>query len=101
MKKHPEVIRLHPNTAPSWARLRHVIEQTDRSYSILGDKLKDIEILDLAVKVALDRFDHKHIHDDPENAKGEPIRSNIPSENIMARLDDLEAAVKTLKEKIT
>ena len=88
MKKHPEVIRLHPNTAPSWARLRHVIEQTDRSYSILGEKLKDIEILDLAVKAALDRFDHKHI-------------SATPEEILTARLETLEAAVKTLTEKMT
>ena len=108
------MVRLHPGTAPSWARLRRVIEKTDRSYSHFGGKLKDNEILDLAVSMALTVLDPNHIHDDPENAsgplyivpegggprgKGEPIRSATPEEIVTARLEKLEANVKTLMEK--
>ena len=123
MKKHPEVIRLHPGTAPSWARLRRVIEKNDRSYSHFGDVLKDNQILDLAVSMALTVLDPTHIHDRPENekgnsitmplggpfhivpeggepkGKGEIIRSATPEEILTARLEKLEANVRTLMEK--
>ena len=114
MKKHPEVIRLHRRTRPFWARLRRVLEKANPT----DDNLKDVDIIDQAVHAALMMLDP-----DPANADenslilsldglayiiprdGGPKKERVPilpeplTDTIMARLNELEANVKTLMEK--
>ena len=108
MKEHPEVIRMHPATAPFWARLRRVIEKTNPTPH---NTLKDIQILDRAVHAALTVLDPVNAAENsitipldypvyiiPKD--GEPEQQRVPTltETIMARLDELEATVKTFME---
>ena len=117
MKKHPQVVRAHPRTAPFWARLRRVLEKVNQANQS-NDSLKDNAILDQAVHAALMMLDP-----DPANADenslilsldgpayiiprdGGPKKERVPilpeplTDTIMARLDELEANVKTIMEK--
>ena len=137
MKEHPQVIRMHHRTAPYWARLRRVIEKRDQELGLLGERLKDIEVLDRAIHAALIMLDPDPANEGensimlsldapvyiiPEDGepkgKWEPVRSATPEEEEMnrkrereparprppedpltARLEKLEANVKTLMEK--
>ena len=116
MKELPEVVRLHHRTRPFWARLRRVLEERNPS----NDGLKDVEIIDQAIHVALTVLDKDPAHADensmmlsldspyyiiPQDESPEekyvPIRPPPTAETLalMARLDELEAEVKILKEK--
>ena len=118
MKVHPQVIRMHHRTAPYWARLRRVLEKINKTNqpTQLDDTLKDVEILDKAVHMALTMLDPDPANADensiilsldapiyisPEDGlpkgKAEPIPSRPPEEIVTARLDRLERNVKTIQ----